>query len=503
VVACIIASMTHSALPLTSTSATHPLALNAATLHPQLTVLGLSRTGCSTAAYMQAHGTPCFLSESLAASPLNASERERLQQLGVVVEMGGHSRQCFTHANTVVVSPGIPPSASIIKELALSGKTLISDVELAWQLTPQTPWVGITGTNGKTTTTTLLSAILTAAGHNAPACGNIGLPFFEVLAQNDTPPDVWVAELSSYQLDRTRQFKATVGMFLNLTPDHLDWHGGLEAYQKAKFGFLTGDRSPEVLVYRAEDPLAGVLCQRNQSPRRIPFALQPALVANATEAITLQEGARPEDRTIIYRHAGDTVPLLAVNQLAILGNHNIENVMAAAAAALALGVPAPSIAKACLAFTGVPHRLEYVATVNGCPVYNDSKATNPEATLSALFSFAASQPVVLMAGGRDKLGPLDAFAAAVCHHVAHVVVYGEAAQRFEQALRAAGYTAITHTHTLQDAVDKALAVAHQQPVVFSPACASFDMFKNFEERGDAFKKCIKLRVGGCATPTHH
>jgi UDP-N-acetylmuramoylalanine--D-glutamate ligase len=463
------------------------------------TILGLSKTGISAAQYLQTQGAQCFLSESLPASPLNEAERQRLTAMGVVIEMGGHSRRCFTHADTVIISPGVPPSATLIKELTLSGKMLLSDVEIAWQDTQNTPqpvkWVGITGTNGKTTTTSLVSAILTKAGHYAPACGNIGLPFLTVLQERT--PDTWVAELSSYQLDRTHNFKVTVGVFLNLTPDHLDWHGSLDAYQNAKLGFITGERSPEVLVYRAADPLASRLSEQNRSPRRYPFSLDPAEVQNAPYAVTLIDA-----KTIVLKTPQALIPVLNIDELGIIGPHNIENVMASVATAHALDIPIPLVAEVCKAFTGVPHRLEYVATVNGCPVYNDSKATNPEATLSALNSFAADQPVVLLVGGKDKNGPLTDFVAKVNQQASAVVLFGQAADRFEQALQASGYSAIHQVNDLAELVAKGLALAVEgQPVVFSPACASFDMFKNFEDRGDQFKALVKSYLA--AVPVSH
>jgi UDP-N-acetylmuramoylalanine--D-glutamate ligase len=456
--------------------------MSAYSLQPTYTILGLSKTGISAARYLQTRGANCFLSESLAASPLNQAERESLQALGVTVEMGGHSRRCFSHADTIIVSPGIPPTASIIRELTLSGKTLMSDVELAWLCQPKLPWVGITGTNGKTTTTSLISAILQANGRQAPACGNIGLPFLDVLHAGT--PDAMVAELSSYQLERTHHFKATVGVFLNLTPDHLDWHGGLDAYQNAKLGFLTGKRSPQTLVFRADEPLAARLRAQTQSPVCYPFSLNPACVANDTCAVTLIDGNQ-----ITLKTPNALMPVVTVDRLTLIGPHNVENVMAAIAATYALGVNVDTIRQACEAFQAVPHRLEYVTTINGCAIYNDSKATNPEATMSALTSFPPDKPVVLLAGGKDKNGPLDAFTQVVKDRVSSVVLFGEAAERFEQALKPV--TQVFRATTLEDAVKQALNQAHQQPVVFSPACASFDMFRHFEDRGDQFKALIQ------------
>lgn len=446
-----------------------------------VTVLGLSKSGLAVAQYLSRRGARCFLSETVPASPANKENREALQAMGVEVEMGGHSSRCFEHSDLVIASPGIPPSSQILKELSLSGKTIISEVELAYRETA-VPFVAITGTNGKTTTTTLISRILEASGKVAPACGNIGTP---VISLVDQPADYLVVELSSFQLAYSPTLRAKVALFLNFRPDHLDWHGSVEAYKRAKFQLFEGHHSPEWVVLNADDPVCREVAELT-SARILWFSREKAHVKSFSNWITLDDAAN----VMLCAEGGNPVSLLNVSDLKLVGRHNHENVLAAAAACWLLDAPKEVIDGAARAFEGVEHRLEPVLTQDGVTFYNDSKATNPDAALSALEAFEPRK-VVLIAGGRDKKTDLSQFVAAIQKHAAQVVLLGEAAQRFGHELQVAGYSQITYADSLEDAVEKAARLASAEtPVLFSPACSSFDMFKNFEERGQAFKQAV-------------
>lgn len=446
-----------------------------------VTILGLSKSGIASARYLAERGARCFLSETVPASPANKDSRDVLQALGVTVEMGGHTAACFNHSDLVIVSPGIPPTSSILNELTLSGKTIISEVELAYRET-EVPFVGITGTNGKTTTTTLISTILEAAGKKAPACGNIGVPIISLV---DKPADYFVAELSSFQLTFSPTLMTQVAVFMNFTPDHLDWHGSVEAYKKAKFALFTEAHSPEWAVLNAADPVSHEIAQNTQATI-VWFTRNLEEARRFEHWISLDSGGN----VVIKARGQQETPLLNVKDLKLVGAHNQENVLAAAATAWLLEVPVEVIARACTTFEGVEHRLEPVLVHNGIPFYNDSKATNPEATLSALAAFMPKK-VVLIAGGRDKKTDLSEFVASVKQHAAHVVLIGEAADRFSLELKAGGYGHITYADSMDSAVEKAAALANAEtPVLFSPACSSFDMYKNFEERGRAFKQSV-------------
>lgn len=448
-----------------------------------VTILGLSKSGAAAARYLAERGARCFLSETLPATPMNKSLRDEMAQLGVTVETGGHSEQCYSHSNLVVVSPGIPPSSQVIKELSVSGKDIISEVELAYRETA-VPFIGITGTNGKTTTTTLISVILESAGKGAPACGNIGTPIISLVPEG---ADYFVAELSSFQLFFSPTLTPKIALFLNFRPDHLDWHGSVEAYKRAKFMLFEGLHSPEWLILNASDPACREAAEVTRA-NVLWFARNPAdLPETAANTVTLN----PDGNIEIRIDGRGVETLLNIRQIQLVGGHNQENVLAAAAACFLLDVTPGQIARAVETFGGVEHRLEPVGVLNGIAYYNDSKATNPDAAISALSAFAPRQ-VVLIAGGRDKKTDLSEFVDAVKTHAHHVVLLGEAADRFALELRAAGYTGFSTASSLDDAILQASRNASEAvPVLFSPACASFDMFRNFEERGQAFKMAVQ------------
>jgi UDP-N-acetylmuramoylalanine--D-glutamate ligase len=500
-----------------------------------LTILGLSKTGVAVATAMQPRGIQCLVSDGQATD--TDEQRQQFNQLfamGVDLEVQGHSDDCLSYADTVIVSPGIPPSAPIMQRLQQAGKAILSEVELAWQVSQSgdeapLPWVAITGTNGKTTTTTLVSTLLQALGLHAPACGNIGLPIIHALtagddeddASNRQPLHVVVAELSSYQLAYTYTLQPTVGVLLNLTPDHLDWHGGLAAYEAAKTRLFcnTQGQSPPWSVLWADDPVSDRIAGKLPKGSILWFSANKASVAHQASYATVDDNGE-----LVLVLNGQVMPIaLNTQQLALRGSHNVLNVLAAMASVVALLQAHPQLlqvstvsleqalqrlATTCLAFTGVEHRLERLPQVlegpNGILIhcYNDSKATNPEATLSALRAFSVDECLLLLVGGRDKNGPLDAFVTEVIERqVAGVWLYGEAKDRFKQALLASGYTAVYSVDTLQEALEASVDFAKTTPIsqlpaerhiVLSPACASFDQFANYEARGQAFKQAVVL-----------
>lgn len=462
-----------------------------------LTVLGLSRSGAAVARYGAKRGARVFLSETTPASPQNEALRTELIHLGVEVEMGGHSKACFTHADEVVVSPGIPPSSTAIEQLKLSGKTVISEVEFAYRQAPDIPMVGITGTNGKSTTTTLVSWILSQAGFKAPACGNIGVPITDVI--DAAKPDYLVAELSSFQLAFSPSLKAKVAIFTNFKPDHLDWHGSLEAYQAAKLKLFTLNQSPEWAVVLADDPVGQRIASLTQG-KVLWFSRDQHLVAGYANKAYLDAN----QRMMIHLEGHEPQALWQVDALQLIGDHNYENMLAAASASYLLGLPTAQIISGCEQFAGLEHRLEKVPVVTpkGVPFYNDSKATNTDAAVSALRAFKQDQ-VILIAGGYDKLTPLDDFITAVQANAKQVILIGAAKARFAQALEAAGYTSLTFVESLEEATHQAYQISTGEAILFSPACSSFDMFKNFEERGAAFKRAVHLLAQDTKTELTH
>ncbi|MFN8615023.1 MAG: UDP-N-acetylmuramoyl-L-alanine--D-glutamate ligase [Vampirovibrionales bacterium] len=498
-----------------------------------LTVLGLSKSGAAVARYVAKRGGQVFLSEMLPTTPASISLQEELIHRGVQLETGGHTQRCYTHAPWVVVSPGIPPTSPVMQQLKLSGIPIISEVELAFRESQERPlhnpqflpipWIGITGTNGKTTTTTLVSRMLSDSGLTAPACGNIGLPIMDLLdeiepgeGQPERSLDFIVAELSSFQLAFSPTLKPFVAALLNITPDHIAWHGSLDGYKIAKTTFLMGSRSPEWVVLNAEDSVCREVAVSTQARigwfTRIPESVE-VLKQQPHAALIAVEKATGE---LVIEHKADnnlwrTYSLGHRSVLKIPGNHNVENVLAASAIAYLAGVSPESINNTLNHFEGVEHRIEWCGRwqrsldnrwVN---VYNDSKATNVSASLAALNAFPG-QPVVLVAGGRPKEEPLDPFVDACKNQVESVILYGEAAERFSQVLTLGNYRGPVH---VVSTLAEALTVAKQQldfmpsealnryakptePILlFSPACASFDQFANFEVRGTMFKAILE------------
>ena len=441
-----------------------------------ITILGLSLSGIAAAKYLNKKGANCTISEKREEKSEDLEKIKELNHLGINVEMGAHKEETILNADLVITSPGIPPRSEVIKLARQNKIQVISEVELAYLETSK-PFIGITGTNGKTTTTKLISEILTNFGYKAPVCGNIGFPIINLV---DDDVDYFVAELSSFQIDTSPTFKAQIGVFINYAPDHVDWHGSEEAYFAAKASMFTGHKSSGWSVLNACDPKIYDL-KNNSFSKIVGFGKN-----------THDECVYIENNSIVSRNKGKTLNIINLNEIPLLGGHNLQNIMASIAVAVIVGVDIDTIKSTIMDFQPPEHRLEYVETIDGIAYYNDSKATNCDSTICALKAFGENK-VVLIAGGRDKGTDLTEMVEAIKEHAASVVLIGEAADRFQQALVLLGYNAIHRTNTLEEAIDKASGL-NQGPVLFAPACASFDMFRNFEERGRAFKDYVVKKI---------
>ncbi len=444
----------------------------------KILVLGLGRSGVSAAEYLVQRGANVLLSESSEGDENKRDEAERLKKLGVQVETGGHSEAAMSFANMVVVSPGISPSTDVIQKLEEAGKDLISDVELAFRET-KIPFIGITGTNGKSTTCALVSHILTTAGFKAPSCGNFGVPILDELQKN---PDYLVVEVSSYQLHYCKQLAPQVGVWLNLTPDHIEWHGNLDRYTEAKQKLFANHQTDKFAVLNEDDP---IVCEFRPDAQIFAFSTRSDLDEYSTQCAFMQEGF------LMYRIDGRTRVLCHQDDLKIIGKHNLENALAAVSVAAVLNIDTDKIIQGLKTFPGLEHRLEYVASIDGVKYYNDSKGTNPNSTIKALEAFS-NQKIVLIAGGKDKHTSLTELVDCVKKHASDVILLGEAKERFNRAFTEANYRNIHLTGSLEEALDLAVTLG-RGPVVLSPACASFDMFKDFEERGRVFKNLVRTR----------
>jgi UDP-N-acetylmuramoylalanine--D-glutamate ligase len=438
------------------------------------TVVGLARSGIAACRLLRALGVRVIGTDLRPADAL-PPEARALETAGVRLVVGGHPAEAFEGAELVVVSPGVPADHPVVAACRTRGVPVLGELELAYR-TMTADFVAITGTNGKTTTTALTGALLGESGRQVLVGGNIGRPLAGEALR--FPADGWVvAEVSSFQLETTDAFQPRVAAVLNVTPDHLDRHGSLEAYAEAKARIFAAQGPEDWAVLNADDPGAAALAPRVRS-RLIWFSRRQAVA----------RGAWVREGWVTLRLGGPDRPVCPVGDIVLRGAHNLENVLAATACAGALGVPAERLRAAIRAFRAVPHRLEWIRDRAGVAFYNDSKGTNVDATLKALAAF--DEPIVLIAGGRDKGQRFDALAGAARGRVKAAVVMGEGRVTLAPALRAV--THVEEAASMGEAVRRATALAVAGDVVLlSPACASFDLFRDYEHRGTVFTEEVR------------
>jgi UDP-N-acetylmuramoylalanine--D-glutamate ligase len=442
-------------------------------------VVGLGKSGKSAALFLRALGAQVTVSDSRSAEAL-AGEIPALLDAGIMVETGGHGLLTFRRQDLIVVSPGVPydtPELKQIRAFGPAGPLIIGELELASRFL-QGQIVAITGSNGKTTTTALLGKIFADAGRPTLVGGNIGTPVIDLIAQS-TPQTVSVLEVSSFQLETVVEFRPHIGVVLNITQDHLDRHGTFENYAAMKARITSQQTADDFFVLNAEDKPTQMLAARTKaqvfwfSGRRA--IKQGAFVHGESVVFLPREGARPE-------------PVMPLAEIPLKGAHNVENVLAAVCAARLGGVAAESIRASVAGFKAVEHRLEFVATVRGVAFYNDSKATNVDATKKALEAFPGGVHLIL--GGKDKNSDYTELADLLRARVKIVYTIGSAAEKIERHL--AGVVKIVSAGTLDAAVRQAAQVAVSGDVVLlAPACASFDQFTGYEQRGRVFKDLVK------------
>jgi UDP-N-acetylmuramoylalanine--D-glutamate ligase len=436
-------------------------------------VVGLGKSGVASALFLQAHGARVTVSDTKTGDELH-SEIPVLLDHGITVETGGHGERTFRGQDLIVVSPGIPLDAPALVQARALGGSVIGEMELAARFL-RGPIVAITGSNGKTTTTTLTGEIMTAGGFSALVGGNIGTPAI-ALAERATPESVIVLEVSSFQLETIHSFRPKVAVILNVTPDHLDRHRTFEAYVDAKARILENQQSADLAVLNAADPTCVAMAARTK-----------AQVFWFSRQKEVQQGAWVLDGNISFRDGAQQREIMLVSEIPLKGAHNLENVLAAVCAGALMGCAAEKIRQAVREFKAVEHRLEYVATIRGVDYYNDSKATNVDATIKALESFPANIHLIL--GGKDKGSDYTLLNDLLRQRVKRVYTIGAAAAKIESQIKG---VEVVHADTLENALRKANAVAEPGDVVLlAPACASFDQFKNYEQRGQVFKEIVR------------
>jgi UDP-N-acetylmuramoylalanine--D-glutamate ligase len=446
-------------------------------------VVGLGRSGMSAARFLRERGAKVTVSDSRSAAAL-AKDVPELLEAGIMVEAGGHGLLTFRRQDLIVVSPGVPLNTPEVKQVMALGMPVIGELELASRFLVGNV-VAITGSNGKTTTTTLVGKILEDAGLATQMGGNIGLPVVELIAGDSS--ETWdVLEVSSFQLETVDAFRPKIAAVLNLTPDHLDRHGTFAAYAAAKKRITENQTPDDFLVLNAEDKETQMFAAKTRAQIFWFSGRRP-----------IKQGAFVHGESVVWMpsEGGRAEPVMPVAEIPLKGAHNVENVLAAVTIGRLAGVSSESIRTTVGTFKAVGHRLELVATIQGVAFYNDSKATNVDATMKALASFPKGVHLIL--GGKDKDSDYTLLSGLIGERVNFVYTIGSAAEKIERQL--AGVAKIESAGTLDVAVARAKERAVPGDVVLlAPACSSFDQFENYEHRGRVFRELVV--AGATADP---
>ena len=451
----------------------------------RVVVVGAARSGTALTRFLLQRNAAVVLTDRRPADELG-EEVAALGRDGAELQLGGHDETSFLRADLIAVSPGVPLDAPPIAAARRRGIHVVTEVELAsWFIKGIV--IGITGTNGKSTTTALTAHLLQAAGLKAEACGNLGTPLVALIA-HDAPDRHYIVELSSFQLEGIESFRPRIAALINLSPDHQDRYAAVSDYYAAKARIFMNQEPADHAILNRDDAEVSALAA--QLPSRISYF--------SRRKRELGDGAFVADDAIVLRREGREERVLPLSGVPLTGDHNLENVMTALLIAELSGARATRVAAAVGTFHGLPHRLEKVAEINGVTFYNDSKATNVGATARSLASMAG--PLVLILGGKDKGGAFEALSGLIRDRVAHLVLMGEAQDTI--AARLGPLVPTTKVDDMAAALDAALrAASFGSTVLLAPACASFDQYDGFEARGDDFRRrVLALRNGPGGPP---
>jgi UDP-N-acetylmuramoylalanine--D-glutamate ligase len=435
-------------------------------------VVGLARTGVATALFCAARDAIVTATDTRSESEIGEPIAE-LRAAGVALALGGHHESILRAQDLLIPSPGVAADAPLLSAARAMNLTVWSEIELAYRFL-RGQLIGITGSNGKTTTTSLVEHILRKAGFPTVLAGNIGTPLIACV-EATTDETITVAELSSFQLELIDQFRADISVFLNLTPDHLDRHHTLEAYAAAKVRIFENQTPQDAAVLNADDP---------PSARYAPSRPQVFWWSRQQH---IAQGAYLRGDEIVFRRGGREETILRQSDIPLVGAHNLENVLAAVAVTRLAGAAPDAIRSGVKSFAGVEHRLEFVSEIAGVRYYNDSKATNVDATLKALDAFPGR--ILIILGGKDKGSDYTLLQKPLHDKAILALLIGAAAAKIESQI--AGSVAIDRAETLERAVEIAAHAARSgDTVLLAPACASFDQFRNYEHRGRVFKDLV-------------
>ncbi|VAV83265.1 UDP-N-acetylmuramoylalanine--D-glutamate ligase [hydrothermal vent metagenome] len=460
-------------------------------------VVGLGASGLSAARYLCENGALVTVTDKRVAADIAGigSIKELGKEAGAVLELGCHNTDSFTGADLIVLSPGVPPTIEPIRAAKAAGVEIVSDIELFSRLT-EVSVLAITGTNGKSTTTALLGEVLKEAGSEVFVGGNIGRPVMDYFSEYDEEKedaDYAVLEISSYHLEHVGTFRPKIAVLLNITEDHLERYAGFVDYAETKFRIFAKQGQEDFAIINVADE---VIVEGLREASLKGVGLKSRVIGFSSEA-SLDDGfylGRREDGEFIVRAGGGEKKEYPLGAVSIKGTHNAENIMAVMAAAESLGIDGELVMRVARRFKGLPHRAEFVREIRGVSYINDSKSTNAGSLYKALVGLPA--PVVLIAGGRDKHGDYGFLRELISAKVTAMIVIGEAKERLREAF--GDLTEVIEAPGLEEAVGLASGAAAPQgaakkgaTVLFSPACSSFDMFRNFEERGDKFKELVE------------
>lgn len=434
-------------------------------------VVGLGKTGEAVCQFLLSRGAHVRVSEKKREEELNKKISIWIEK-GVMVETGKHKQQSFLEADLIIPSPGVPPIPQL-KSAEDRGAKIISEIELAYHFLKGTI-VGITGSNGKSTTASLTHKILLEGGVPSYLSGNIGTPLINFVEQSKED-DVYVTEISSFQLQYIEHFKASISVFLNVSPDHLDWHPSFSDYYSAKKKLIRHQTQNDKTILNQDDPLVWDLHTEAK-----------ACIYAFSRKKKVRPGCFLQGDWIVFAN-GTEDKLMKTSEIALFGLHNQENVMAASLVGHLFSLPLTQIKKSIQSFQGLEHRLEKVTTIKGVAFYNDSKATNVDAALKSIQSF--DQQIILIAGGKDKGGDFEKLKMPVEERVKKIILLGEAKEKLKKVLR--NTVSMEEASSMEEAVSRGFLEASPGDVVLlAPACTSFDMFQNFEERGRIFKQAV-------------
>ena len=444
-------------------------------------VVGAGRSGLSAARFLLGGGAHVILSDSRDRTALDASISGLDESAGVTgaleLELGGHRPESFERCDFAVVSPGVPLTLPEFEMCRKAGIPIMAEIELAFRHL-RGRIIGITGSNGKTTTTSLVSELLTGAGMRGYAAGNIGIPLTDLVADS-TPEDIYAVELSSFQLEGIRDFRPWIGSVLNLTPDHMNRYDSYENYAAAKRRIFMNQGTDDFAVLNADDAATASIAAELRAT--------PVMFSRLKE---IPYGAFVRNERAVFREPRGEKDLFPLESIRLRGSHNLENVLAACTMAILAGVPPETLDKSVQKFEGVEHRIEFVSEIDGVQYFNDSKATNVDAAIKSIESFPGN--ILLIAGGQDKGGNFLLLRKPVQQRVKRLVLIGEASGAIRDSLGDVVET--SNAETMQEAVLFCKQHAKSGDIVLlAPACASFDMFRDYEHRGRIFKDAVRVK----------